>query len=280
MFTLVKKALKLILSKKQYVYLQKKYWKLKKWHPIKKFKGRILKHLRLAFFYPLLYSFYSKKPIENEKVIFIEPKYEKLSNNFYILHKELTENYDYKIYVHFLREFFCTAAQFRKNCRSLIKDIATAKYVFIDEGSNMMGRIKFRKETQIVQLWHACGAFKKFGFSTAELIFGTTRKEMLTYPHYKYSTLVSVSSPEVIWAYSEAMGIDQTKIQALGVSRTDIFFNEAFKKAAREKFELFMPSSVGKKVILFAPTFRGRVKSAKTATAFSIPQFYEALSDE
>ena len=280
MFSILKKCLKICLPSEQYTRLQKWYWKARKKHPIRKWKNAILKYFRLAIFYPLVYKWYSRAEIDSDKVIFIEPKYAKLSNNFSNIYTKLSQNYDFQIKVHFLREFFCPQKTFRRNCRTLIKDMATAKYVFIDEGSNMMGRIKFREETQIVQLWHACGAFKKFGFSTAELIFGTTRKEMNRYPHYRYCTLVTVSSPEVIWAYSEAMGVEANRIKALGVSRTDVFFDKSFITNAKKKFELFMPQAKGKKVILFAPTFRGRVKTAKTATAFSIPQFFEALSEQ
>jgi CDP-glycerol glycerophosphotransferase (TagB/SpsB family) len=197
-----------------------------------------------------------------------------------MIYNKLNDNYDYDLHIHILQSESRSKKEYYTRRINMIRDIATARYVFIDVGTDILGRIHFREETQIVQLWHACGAFKKFGLSTADLLFGATRKEMERYPVYKYCSFVSVSSPEITWAYSEAMGIDESKIKPWGVSRTDVLFREDFRTAAKKKFELFMPSSRGKKVILFAPTFRGRVASAKTSVAFSIPLFFDALSDE
>lgn len=280
MFKVLKKCLKICLPKKQYTWLQKRYWKVKKVHPIRKLKGSIRKYFYLAIVYPLLYKWYSHNEIDSNKVIFIEPTRKYISNNFSLIYCYLDTHTNYNIHVHYLKQFFSSQKEFRRNCFCLIKDIATARYIFIDEASDILGRVSFRKETQIIQLWHACGAFKKFGYSTAELIFGATRKVMNRYPQYRYCSLVTVSSSEVIWAYSEAMGIEKNRIKPLGVSRTDVFFDPNYILNAKKKFELFMPQAKNKKVILFAPTFRGRVKSAKTATAFSVAQFFEALSEQ
>lgn len=68
-----------------------------------------------------------------------------------------------------------------------------------------------RKETIVTQLWHGCGAFKKFGMSTAELIFGDDRKTLEKYPYHGNYTYVTVSSPEVVWAYEEAMSLQDKR---------------------------------------------------------------------
>lgn len=279
MFSILKKCLKICLPSEQYTRLQKWYWKARKKHPIRKWKNAILKYFRLAIFYPLVYKWYSRTPIDDQKVLLVEPS-KAFSNNYFLLHKELTTYYDFDIHIHLLKKFFSSGKEYQRRCLSLIRDMATSRYIFFDEGCNDFGRICFRNETQVVQIWHACGAFKKFGFSTSELLFGGSRKELERYPVYKYFTKVSVSSPNIIWAYSEAMGLECQKILPLGVSRTDVFFDNDYVQLAKKKLDLYMPASKGKKIILFAPTFRGRVARATTATAFSIAQFYEALADE
>ncbi len=246
---------------------------------IRKLRKRLKKYYTYAIHYPRIYNKYAKNKIDENKVLFIEPK-DLFSNNFQYLYDQLAQYSTYEIHIHLLREFFVPDSEYQKRCEALLKDLATAKYVFIDEACNVFGRVHIREETQIAQVWHACGAFKKFGFSTADLKFGTTRKEMENYPNYKKDTFVTVSSPEVEWAYSEAMGLPQDKILPIGVSRTDVFFNNSFIDAARKKLALYMPSSKGRKVILYAPTFRGRIAKAVTAKAFSIERFYEALSDD
>ena len=56
----------------------------------------------------------------------------------------------------------------------------------------------------MIQTWHACGAFKKFGMSTADLIFGLNRQQQERHPTYRNLSCVTVSSPEIVWAYAEA----------------------------------------------------------------------------
>ena len=164
----------------------------------------------------------------------------------------------------------------------MIRDIADAKYVFLNEASNVVSSVPMRPETIQTQLWHGCGAFKKFGMSTADMIFGDNRKNMLKYPFNKHYTHVTVSSPEVVWAYEEAMNLkpEDGIVKPVGSSRTDVFFNKEFIEQAYEKLHTLMPESKGKKVILFAPTFRGRVAKAQSPDCFDVEQFYKNFSDE
>lgn len=250
------------------------------WSKISKYRNKIKKHFYLAIRNPAVYYMHSRKPVDTNKVIFIEVTQTSLSNNYQLLYERLQRDYDFNLEVYFLKRTTVPDKEYQKRCKTVVAQMATAAYIFMDDGCNAFGRIKFRKETRIYNLWHGCGAFKRFGFGTADLIFGDSRKEQKKYPTYTYCDNFFVSSPEVVWAYSEATGLEREKILPLGVSRTDIFFDKDFAAAAREKIDRIMPSARGKKIILFAPTFRGRIKKATTATAFSVPIFFNALSDE
>lgn len=95
-------------------------------------------------------------------------------------------------------------------CLRMLKDISDAHYIFLNDVCNITSCIPLRKESKIFQLWHACGAFKKFGMSTADLIFGDSRKNQEKFPYYRNQTYVTVSSPEISWAYEEAMDLKGT----------------------------------------------------------------------
>ena len=98
------------------------------------------------------------------------------------------------------------------------------------------------QETIVTQLWHACGAFKKFGMSTAELIFGPNAEELKRHPNNKNYTYVTVSSPEIVWAYAEAMDMKdrQDAIRPVGTSRTDIFYrSETIAQAFQNLYKEF-----------------------------------------
>lgn len=239
-------------------------------------------HYLFDVLYPKVYKKFSSLPVDENKILFVELRLPKLTNSFKVIFDELYENYDYDIHCHFLRKTFVSRPNHRKRCVAFIKDLATAKYVFMDEATNINGKIQIRPETVITQLWHGCGAFKKFGMSTADAIFGATREQMEKYPFNKGYTNVTVSSPEVVWAYEEAMNYTHESgvVKPLGSSRTDIFYDENFIKQSFEALYEIMPQARGKKVILYAPTFRGRVASATAPKVFNVELMKYALGDE
>lgn len=164
----------------------------------------------------------------------------------------------------------------------LLKDIADAKYIFINDSIPVLNTISLRNETKLIQVWHGCGAFKKFGYSTADLLFGDSKIELEKYPIHQNYSLVTVSSPEVVSAFAEAMGLEKQKeiIQPIGVSRSDIYFRSKFYKKAKEKLENLMPSAKNKKILLYAPTYRGSVAEAKTPDVLDITLFSKELGQE
>ena len=242
----------------------------------------LYKYYVFKVLYPRVYKKAAKAPVDENKVVFIELRLPTLTNSFKLMYDTLYTYYDFDIHCHFLRNTYVSRKKYRNNCKEMLADIATAKYVFFDEATNVTSHVQFRPETVITQLWHGCGAFKKFGYSTADAIFGATREEMDKYPFNRGYTNVTVSSPEVIWAYEEAMNYSHESgvVKALGSSRTDIFYDrEVIDNAYKTLYEL-MPEAKGKKVILYAPTFRGRVAKATTPRVLN-PEFMKyVLGDE
>src|SRR5699024_12309386 len=70
-------------------------------------------------------------------------------------------------------------------------------------------------------------------------------------------TKATVSSEGVREHYAEGFGIPVDRVYPTGVPRSDIFFDEEYKKHVRETLYNKFPFLKGKKVILFATTFRG-----------------------
>ncbi len=252
------------------------------WKAVRKVLSNRRRDLLLFYTLPKAYRAHVKEPVQNNKVIFVEARLDHLDNSFAWIYKVLKENYNVDIHVHYLRETFVPYREYVRNCRRMLADAATARYIFLTEASNVIGCIPKRKETTVCQLWHACGAFKKFGLSTAGELFGPDLASHRRHPYYGNLDLVTVSSPEVIWAYAEAMDLKGREeiIKPLGTSRTDVFFRDDFISAARERLYQVFPAARGKKVILFAPTFRGGVSFAETARKFDPAKLAPALSDE
>ncbi len=130
--------------------------------------------------------------------------------------------------------------------------IATSKVIITDDYVRYLRVFPLRKEQRVVQLWHACGVFKKFGIHGTTLQYRVDRST-----HVQYN-LVSVSSSEVRPIYADAFQISMDRVQALGCPRTDVFFDQVeIENRKKEVYEKH-PELVGKKVILYAPTFRDR----------------------
>jgi len=144
---------------------------------------------------------------------------------------------------------------------SLIYNLSVSGYILLDDFCRYTSYIRVRKNQELVQLWHGPGAFKKFGHSRAKS--GGDLVNTSVHPGYKRYTKAIVSGEDIRWCYAEAFHISLDKVGATGFPRTDMFFNKKTMKEKRENLLKRYPFLKNKKVILFAPTYRGiKVKDA------------------
>jgi len=242
----------------------------------------MLRYFFLDLEIPRVYKKAARQPVDKNKIVFIEVRFPEITDSFRLLYDALKARGDITVKEHFFLNFTASLLGYRKRVLAAVKDMATAGVVFINDASTAVAAVPLREETKLINVWHACGAFKKFGLSTADLLFGDDAKEQQKHPNYGHQTLVTVSSPDVACAYEEAMGIapESGVVQPLGISRTDVFYDDAFIRNARERVYAAFPQAKGKKVILYAPTFRGRVKEATSPDKLDIRAFYEAFGEE
>lgn len=229
--------------------------------------------------FPAVYWLGSRRKIKPGRVLFVEVRGGQPSGNFAVLQRRLKDMGGYQMKSLFLKNGMVSQLRYLCNCMKMLWEASDAKYIFLDEGSNVLGCVSLRKDTVLTQLWHGCGAFKKFGFSIADSSYGASRQELEKYPYYRNTTYVTVSSPEVSWAYEEAMGLPKKCICPIGVSRTDVFFEEDFHKKASGHLQSCMPEAAGKKVILYAPTFRGNMRDATAPDSIDLVYLMKALQD-
>lgn len=133
-----------------------------------------------------------------------------------------------------------------------MKQYATAEYVFICDYYLPVASCRKRPETTVVQLWHSCGLMKKIAYDTGEDIPAGYKGNM--FGNYTWLTL---SAEICIPVHARALRIPESRIRATGVSRTDYYFDDAWNQRCRERFYEQHPDAKGKKIVLWAPTFRG-----------------------
>jgi len=139
-----------------------------------------------------------------------------------------------------------------------------------------------RPGTTIIQVWHACGAFKRFGYSTRDKTFGADESTLGRLRIHANYDVCLVSSMSVAPAYADAFGQPLERFRSdLGIPRTDAVIpgpgTPALVADLRHRYAI--PD--GKRVILYAPTFRGT--SITAARADGLPDWYalrDALVDD
>ncbi len=153
-------------------------------------------------------------------------------------------------------------------------EMATSKFILVDDFEPVVYVLKLRETQHLVQVWHAMGAFKKFGYSRS-----SAEKNSLTHKNY---TEAIVSSPEIKSVYAQAFGIDENRIKPVGVPRTDLLFDAEYRKETVCRLFEKQPKLKGKKICLFAPTFRGNnVNDAYYPADFlDIAKLVQALGDD
>lgn len=219
---------------------------------IKFFFKQCLKMIVQNIILPLVYFFAKIKPVSKGLVIFADAHHDicpvsmrEISNRFKI-------DNDFKV-LEFYHDFSrCGSLKSLKYSVRFMKIYAKSEFVFICDNFLPVSACTKRNGTFVIQLWHGCGAFKKFGYDTAGDIPKYYKGNV-----YKNYDIVTVSSSECIKSFASAMKLDESVFKPIGVSRTDVYFDEDFCFESKELFYNENPNAKGKKIVLWAPTFRG-----------------------
>lgn len=131
--------------------------------------------------------------------------------------------------------------------------VRTAGLVVVDNAYLPVHVAPHRRRTTVVQVWHATGALKRFGMDT--VVPPTEPERTFLHRHYDYVVTSGDASREP-WA--RALRTPVERVLALGTPRTDALFDAAAMAAARARVLATHPGLAGRKVVLWAPTFRGR----------------------
>ena len=126
----------------------------------------------------------------------------------------------------------------------------TSRVIVTDDYNRYLRHFQLRQSQRVVQLWHACGAFKKFGQR------GTNMSIAADHAYHVQYNMVTVSSDRIRSIYADAFDIDVHKVKALGCPRTDAFYDEKLMDETKQKVYAAHPEFKDRYVIVYAPTFR------------------------
>ncbi|GAA3014024.1 teichoic acid ribitol-phosphate polymerase TarL [Tetragenococcus solitarius] len=221
---------------------------------IKKKYNKISFKIRNFFFHSIFKTARLLHRKKGNTVLFTSDSRESMSGNFEFVYNEmLRQGLDKEYKIHQI---------FKPNIterRGLIDKfrfpylLGKSDYIFVDDFHPLIYKLNFKSMQEIIQVWHAVGAFKTVGFSRA----GKRGGPLFDSKNHRNYTKAYVSSETDVPFYAEAFGIKEEYVKPTGVPRTDILFDKEYEKNVVAQLKAELPFINGKKVILFAPTFRG-----------------------
>jgi teichoic acid ribitol-phosphate primase len=153
--------------------------------------------------------------------------------------------------------------------------LRTAGLVIVDNAWLPIHVAPHPPRTTVVQVWHAAGALKRFGYDTVDPI----REPERTFLHRYYDEVVT-SGDASREPWSRAFRTPLDRVVALGSPRTDVFFDPQAVAAIRASVVAAHPALEGRRVITYAPTFRGRGRGKRPAEGLDAGRLRAMLGDE
>ncbi len=230
----------------------------KKFHlkqELKKKYSKINKPLKIDMYwaYRKKYKNKSKKPV----IMFMSEQSTTISTNLKAVKDRMISRGMDKDYV-IVESYRSSVTNPRMGLRSwmdTLRKMAMSDIIFLDDHAPVLDWLIVDKDTMIVQLWHAGAGFKSSGYSR----WGHTGCPAPYGCHRQYKYGIS-GSRNISHFFSEVWGINDSQVLPTGMPRIDEFLDENYrKKKTKEIYEKF-PICKNKKVILFAPTYRGTNK--------------------
>ncbi len=207
---------------------------------------KIVAKFMINAFYRLIHLFSCPK-----RVLFLSENSNELTVNLKPLKDSLDSDNIYKTKT-FTKNTFKHRSSKLLRLKEII-EIALARYVVIDNYTPIFTYLRLSKNTKLVQLWHAAIGFKSVGYAR----FGRSGSPHPYISGHRYLDYVIVDSEPLIEVYQEVFGIQKEKIYPYGLPRLDNFLDKDIISKTKEKLLKEYPEFGNKKIILYAPTYRG-----------------------
>ena len=132
--------------------------------------------------------------------------------------------------------------------------IASSKVIIVDGYNLPVSLLKHKKGTKVIQMWHALGAIKKFGYQSIGKVDGinpTVARILKMHANYDY---VISGSEGMNKYFAEAFNVPIEKVLAIGTPSIEFLKKKDNKitKKVKEKY----PALKNKINVLYSPTFR------------------------
>lgn len=147
--------------------------------------------------------------------------------------------------------------------------VATARVLVIDTYAMVASLLRHGRGLTVIQIWHALGAFKKFGLSILDHPEGRDARLAAALRMHQGYDMVLASGEACRAPYAEAFGVPASRIEIAPLPRVDRLLDPARVDATRTAIFDVHPHLRGQRVAVYAPTFRLDGSVAVDAVALS-----------
>ena len=147
-----------------------------------------------------------------------------------------------------------------------IYNLAKSRIVLADQTTPLLSNITLRKESKLIQVWHAGGAFKKIGYDA----WNGSAEDLKRIKRIHGNTSYIVTSDSKLRnIYASAFHIPEKNVLSFGLLRSDQYFGRKRSRCAN-------------RIILWAPTFRTNSNWIRYCpiTAEEVNKLQEKLSEK
>lgn len=223
---------------------------------------------------PMVYSCFRQRPIQKRSVIFADAHHSFRPFSMESIFEQVSK-LDYEINTFFLDFSRASFIDLAVEILKFTKCYATAEYVFICDYYLPVSSCKKRSETTVVQLWHSGGLMKKIAYDTTDDIPSIYRGNL--FRNYDLLTVSAKCCEDVL---AKAMRLPIGVVKALGCNRTDRYFDDEYCMNCKKNFYENYPEAKNKKILLWAPTFRGNASTSQLPYYDEIKREANELNDE
>lgn len=210
-------------------------------------------HLIAAYYHVV----HALVPSSGKRVLIMSETHDYLWGNLKYIDAEITKrglDREYKIKHNFRKKV--GKHQGLSDIPSWVKTttkIALSDIIFVDDYAPIFGFFSIASDTKLIQVWHAGEGFKSVGYSR----FGKDGSPFPQKSCHKQYTYAVTGSEHLCHVFEEVFGIEREAFLPLGMPRMDGFLDEEVVTKCKDDFYAKHPECEGKKLILFAPTYRG-----------------------
>ncbi len=193
------------------------------------------------------------RPVRKGLIVLADGHNDQLPYSMLALRERLREITDVEV-VEYIHDYsFCNMLKGLWVMLRFMPLYARAEYVFLCDCFIPTTCCRKRRGTTVIQLWHSCGLMKKVGIDSPEDAMSMKKSQ------YRNTDVFTTSADVVSDVLSKALLIPRENFSVAGVSRIDLLYRDVRNETLRKQFFRKYPQYRGKKIVLWAPTFRGNV---------------------